>query len=68
MSIFLGIIEFLASIVAIFFSWVLVILLINMVVNPQINVKDGKVVEKYSNARLMYALIIAIAWAIVIII
>ena len=30
--------------------------------------KDGKVIEKYSNARLMYALIIAIAWSIVIII
>lgn len=68
MGIFLGILEFIFAIIAIFFSWVLVMLIVNMVVNPEIKVENGKVVEKNSNARLMYALIIAIAWAFVIII
>jgi hypothetical protein len=68
MGIFLGILEFIFAIIAIFFSWVLVMLIVNMVVNPEIKVENGKVVEKHSNARLMYALIIAIAWAFVIII
>ena len=60
--------EFLFSTIAIFFTWILVQNIIGSVINPQFDMKDGKLVEKNNNARLWFALIIAISWAFVIII
>jgi hypothetical protein len=60
--------EFIFSTVAIFFSWVLVMSIISSVINPQIIIEENKAIEKNNNARLIYALIIAICWALVIVI
>lgn len=68
MNILLGIFEFIFSFVAIFLTWVLIISIINSVVNPNIIIENGLPIEKNNNARLMFALIIALCWAIVIII
>jgi hypothetical protein len=66
MAIFLGIIKFIAAFFAAFTSLVLTIQIINGVVNPQIVVEDGKIIDKNNNSRLIYALIASIAWALVI--
>lgn len=68
MTIFLKILEFISSSVAIFFTWVLIMNIISAIINPQITMKNGVTIESNNNARLMFALIIAICWAIVIII
>ena len=60
--------EFIFSTVAIFFSWVLVMSIISSVINPQIIIEENKAIEKNNNARLIYSLIIAICWALVIVI
>jgi hypothetical protein len=68
MSIVLGIIEFLCSVIAIFVTWILIINIISSVINPQIVIKDGVAIEENYNSRLLFALIIAISWGIVIVI
>ena len=65
MSIILGILKFIFSGCAIFLTWVL-INIISSVINPQIVIENDQPVEKRknNNARFMFALIIAICWAI----
>jgi hypothetical protein len=67
MAIFLGILKFLFSSVAIFLTWVLILNIISSVINPQIILEEGVAVEKNNNARFLFALIIAICWAFVIV-
>jgi len=67
MSIVLGIIEFIFSFIAIFFTWILVINIIVGITNPQIILdENGNAMEKNDKARFYLALIIAMSWAIVI--
>jgi hypothetical protein len=68
MSIFLTILEFIFSFIAIFFTWILIINIVYSVVNPNIIIENGQPIEKNNNARLMFSLIIALCWAFVIII
>lgn len=68
MNIILKIIEFLCSSVAVFLTWVLIMNIISSIINPKITIENGAPVEQNNNARLMFALIIAICWAIIIII
>jgi hypothetical protein len=63
----IGILTFICAFIAIFTTGLLVISCISSVINPQISVgKDGVVREKHSNSRLIFLLITAIMWAIVI--
>lgn len=64
----LGLLKFLCSSVAIFLTWVLISNIISSVINPQFVVENGETIEKNNNARYMLALIIAVCWAIVIVI
>ena len=66
MAIFLGILKFIAAFFAVFISLILIIQIINGVINPQISVEDGKIIDKSNNSRLIYALMASIAWALVI--
>lgn len=68
MIIFLKISEFIFSSVAIFMTWILILNIISSIINPQIVIENYTPVEKNNNARLLFALIIAICWAFVIII
>lgn len=68
MGILLGIIEFLCSTIAIFLTWILIMNIISSILNPSFIVKDGVTIEEHYNARLIFALITAICWAIVIVI
>lgn len=66
-SIFLGFLKFLFSTIAIFMTWVLILNIISSIINPQILSENGLSIEKYNNARFIFALIISICWGIVII-
>ena len=67
MSIVLGILEFIFSFFAIVFTWFLILNIIISITNPQIVLDDnGNAKEKNDGARLWFAIIIAICWAIVI--
>lgn len=68
MGIILTILEFIFSVIAIFFTWILILNIISSVINPQFSIENNVVVEKNNNARMWFALIIAISWAFVIII
>lgn len=68
MGILLTIIELLCSCVAIFLTWILIFNTIGAIINPQIVIENGQAIEKNNNARYMFALIIAVCWAIVIVI
>lgn len=68
MAIFLGILKFLFSAIAIFFTWVLILNIISSVINPQIVVENGVTIERNNNARFIFALIISLCWAIVLVI
>jgi hypothetical protein len=67
MEIFLGILKFLFSTAAIFITWVLILNIISSIINPQIVLENGNAIEKNNNARFIFALIIAVCWAIVIV-
>ena len=63
----LGIITFICAFIAISSTGLFILLCISSIINPQISVDEkGEVREKNNNARIMYLLISAIAWAIVI--
>lgn len=66
MTLFLGILKFIAAFIAVFVSSLLIIQIISSVINPQFDVVDGKVIDKNNNSRLIFALIASIAWALVI--
>ena len=67
MSWVLGIITFICAFIAISSTGLFVLLCLSSIINPQITVDEkGEVREKNNNARIMYLLISAIAWAIVI--
>lgn len=69
MSIFLSILEFIFSFLAILFTWILVLNIIITVTNPQIVLdENGNSYEKYDKARFWFSIIIALCWAIVIVI
>lgn len=68
MGIILTILEFIFSVIAIFFTWILILNIISSVINPQFSIENNVVVEKNNNARMWFALIIALSWAFVIII
>ena len=68
MGFILGFLEFICSSIAIFLTWILIMNIISSVINPQIIVENGIAIEKNNNARFWFALIIAILWAVVIII
>lgn len=61
-----GILVFIFSVIAIFTTGIFVLMCISSVVNPQFKVEGEDVIEKNQNARLMYLIIAAIAWALVI--
>jgi hypothetical protein len=61
-----GILIFIFSVIAIFATGVFVLMCISSVVNPQFKVEGENVIEKNQNARLMYLIIAAIAWGLVI--
>lgn len=63
----LGIITFICAFIAISSTGLFILLCMSSIINPQITVDEkGEVREKNNNARIMYLLISAIAWAIVI--
>jgi hypothetical protein len=63
----LGIITFICAFIAISTTGLFILTCISSVINPQITVDDkGEVREKNYNARIMFLLISAISWAIVI--
>lgn len=63
----LGILTFICAFIAIASTGIFILLCISSIVNPQLSVDDkGNVVEKHNNARIMYLLILSIAWALVI--
>ena len=67
MNIFFGILNFIFSFIAIFFTWIMILNIIISITNPQIVLDDnGNAKEKNDGARLWFAIIIAICWAIVI--
>lgn len=68
MSIILGLFKFIFSVLAIFFTWILIMNIVSSIINPQIVIEEGKVIEKNNNARIWFAIIVAISWAFVIII
>jgi hypothetical protein len=61
-----GILVFIFSVIAIFTTGIFVLMCISSIVNPQFKVEGEDVIEKNQNARLMYLIIAAIAWALVI--
>lgn len=67
MSWLIGVITFICAFIAIASMGLLIISCISSIINPQLSVnKNGIVEEKHNNSRLMFLLITAIAWAIVI--
>lgn len=67
MSWLIGVIIFICAFIAIASTGLLIISCISSIINPQLSVnKNGVVEEKHNNSRLMFLLITAIAWAIVI--
>lgn len=60
------IIIFIASIFAIFFTGLWIMNLISTITNPTVELKDGNLVDKYSNAKLVMLIIMAFSWAMVI--
>ena len=67
MLIVFSILKFICAVIAIFLTWILILNIISSAINPQIIIENGLPVEKNNNARLMFALIIAICWAFVIV-
>ena len=63
MAIFLTILKFISCAVGVFTTCLLVLSCIGSIVNPQMSVVDDKVVEKGDNARIVFAIIMAVAWA-----
>ena len=62
----LGVIKFIVAFVALASSVLFVLNIIANIVNPQIEVVDGRVIDKTINSRLVYGLILCVAWAILI--
>ena len=67
MLIVFSILKFICAVIAFFLTWILILNIISSAINPQIIIENGLPVEKNNNARLMFALIIAICWAFVIV-
>jgi thiol:disulfide interchange protein len=62
----LAILSFIFSFIALFSTGLFVLSCISAVINPQITVENGTVVDKNRNSRYMLLIILAFSWAIVI--
>ena len=61
-----GILSFIFAFIAIFCTGLFILSCISAVINPQMVVENGVVVDKNRNSRYILLIILAIAWAIVI--
>ncbi len=66
MAVLLGILNFIFCTIGVFFTCLFVLSCIGGIINPQIEIVDGKPVEKGDNARIMFAIIMSIAWGLVV--
>jgi hypothetical protein len=62
----IGTITFICATIAFFCTGLFVISCISSVINPQLRVENGEMVDKNQNSRLIFLIIAAITWAIVI--
>ena len=63
----IGILTLICAFIAIITTGLFILSCVSSIINPQISVdKDGTIREKNSNSRLIFLLITAITWAIVI--
>lgn len=63
----IGIIKFLCSAIAIFCTCAFILTCISSILNPTFNVSgDNNVTDKYDNVRYLLAIIMSVAWGIVI--
>jgi hypothetical protein len=66
MGLIVGIIKFISSVIAVFSTGLFTLSCISSIINPQLVVEGDIVKEKNQNSRLIFLLITAIAWGIVI--
>ena len=66
MSWVIGILTFISTTIAFFCTGLFIISCISSVINPQLRVENGEMVDKNQNSRLIFLMIAAITWAIVI--
>lgn len=62
----IGILKFIFAALGMFMTVMLILAIISSIINPQMSLEGDKVVENGLNARYMMAIIMSIAWAIVI--
>lgn len=62
----IGILSFICSFIGIFSTGLFILSCITAIINPQISVVDGNIVEKNANSRYIFLIITAIAWGVVI--
>ena len=62
----IGILKFIFAALGMFMAVMLILAIISSIINPQMSLEGDKVVENGLNARYMMAIIMSIAWAIVI--
>lgn len=63
----IGIIKFVCSVIAIFCTCAFVLSCISSVMNPNYNINANKNTDKSDNLRYILAIILSVAWAIVIV-
>lgn len=62
----IGILKFIFAALGMFMTVMLILAIISSIINPQMSLEGDKIVENGLNARYMMAIIMSIAWAIVI--
>ena len=62
----IGILKFLFSSIAIFSTCAFILSCIASVINPSFRVEEDKVSDRYDNFRYVLAIIMSVAWGIVI--
>lgn len=62
----IGILKFIFAFIGLFATAMLILSIISSIVNPQISVEGSEIKEKGLNARYMMAIIMSVAWALVI--
>lgn len=63
--ILIGILKFIFCSIAVFFTCMFILSSIVSIINPQIGLdKDGKAVEQGDKPRLLFAIIMAVAWGL----
>ena len=62
----LAILSFICSFVAIMSTGLFILSCISAIINPQITVENGAIIDKNRNSRYMFLIISAIAWGLVI--